>query len=370
LDVPAQAAAGSSEFDYFVIGGGSGGVRSARIAARHGARVGIAEAKRWGGTCVNVGCVPKKLLTMAARYAADLAEAPVYGWDQPVISHDWQASVLTHSGMQIIGLTSLLLVVKIICNMAASLMFGWFAAGALHLGFMLAQGSEFAFVILSLPPVRQLLGESQASITVAVVALSLAITPNVSRTGGLLASRMRLRRKVVVDDELVPQIVTSPVLVVGMGTVGRTVVDALIAFDVGYHAVERDERRLRAAIADGYEVSFGDGTDLRLWQSVDLHGRKISVITAPDFADLQHTTGPARRDYPHLKRLALAKNGDEANRLRSIGLKPIVDKGDVRGIALAVAVLSELGYTGSEIRFWVRERRRSKPQLVPVRVFG
>ena len=68
------------DFDLFVIGGGSGGVRCARIAAGHGARVGIAEAKAWGGTCVNVGCVPKKLMVMAAEYGAMPAEARGFGW--------------------------------------------------------------------------------------------------------------------------------------------------------------------------------------------------------------------------------------------------------------------------------------------------
>ncbi|MDE1895821.1 MAG: FAD-dependent oxidoreductase, partial [Rhodospirillales bacterium] len=58
------------DFDLFVIGGGSGGVRCARIAAGHGARVGIAESRFWGGTCVNVGCVPKKFMVMAAEYGA------------------------------------------------------------------------------------------------------------------------------------------------------------------------------------------------------------------------------------------------------------------------------------------------------------
>ena len=58
------------DFDLFVIGGGSGGVRCARIAAGHGARVGVAEERFWGGTCVNVGCVPKKLLVQAGEYGA------------------------------------------------------------------------------------------------------------------------------------------------------------------------------------------------------------------------------------------------------------------------------------------------------------
>src|SRR5437773_12491515 len=72
-----------SEFDYdlFVIGGGSGGVRAARIAAGHGAKVAVAEEYRYGGTCVIRGCVPKKLLTYAAHYAEDFEDAAGYGWE-------------------------------------------------------------------------------------------------------------------------------------------------------------------------------------------------------------------------------------------------------------------------------------------------
>ncbi|HET9146558.1 MAG TPA: glutathione-disulfide reductase [Acetobacteraceae bacterium] len=77
------------DFDLFVIGGGSAGVRLARISAGHGARVGIAEAKYWGGTCVNVGCIPKKLLVMAADYGFSIADAGGFGWDVPPRQHDW-----------------------------------------------------------------------------------------------------------------------------------------------------------------------------------------------------------------------------------------------------------------------------------------
>jgi glutathione reductase (NADPH) len=68
------------DFDLFVIGGGSAGVRCGRIAAGHGARVGVAEARFWGGTCVNVGCVPKKLLVQAAEYGAWADDAAGFGW--------------------------------------------------------------------------------------------------------------------------------------------------------------------------------------------------------------------------------------------------------------------------------------------------
>ena len=78
------------DFDLFVIGGGSAGVRCARIAAGHGARVGIAEERFWGGTCVNVGCVPKKLLVQAGEYGAWADDARGFGWDIRRGAHHWR----------------------------------------------------------------------------------------------------------------------------------------------------------------------------------------------------------------------------------------------------------------------------------------
>jgi glutathione reductase (NADPH) len=77
------------DFDLFVIGGGSGGVRCGRIAAGHGARVAVAEERFWGGTCVNVGCVPKKIMVNAAEYGAWAEDAAAFGWDVKAVGHDW-----------------------------------------------------------------------------------------------------------------------------------------------------------------------------------------------------------------------------------------------------------------------------------------
>src|SRR5215510_7316178 len=77
------------EVDLFVIGAGSGGVRAARIAAGYGARVLIAEEYRVGGTCVIRGCVPKKLLVYASRFADEFEDAKGYGWTVPEPVFDW-----------------------------------------------------------------------------------------------------------------------------------------------------------------------------------------------------------------------------------------------------------------------------------------
>jgi glutathione reductase (NADPH) len=79
----------TEDFDLLVIGGGSGGVRAARMAAQRGARVAIAESGAWGGTCVNVGCIPKKLYSYAAHYAQAFEESAGFGWQGTAPRLDW-----------------------------------------------------------------------------------------------------------------------------------------------------------------------------------------------------------------------------------------------------------------------------------------
>jgi glutathione reductase (NADPH) len=80
------------DVDLFVIGGGSGGVRAARIASgQHGARVALAEEYRMGGTCVIRGCVPKKLMVFASGFPQAVADARAYGWDASIGDFDWRA---------------------------------------------------------------------------------------------------------------------------------------------------------------------------------------------------------------------------------------------------------------------------------------
>ena len=78
------------DYDLFVIGAGSGGVRAGRIAAKHGAKVAVAEEYRVGGTCVIRGCVPKKLFVYASKFAEEFEDAIGYGWTTERVSFDWQ----------------------------------------------------------------------------------------------------------------------------------------------------------------------------------------------------------------------------------------------------------------------------------------
>jgi len=81
------------DYDLFTIGGGSGGVRAARVSAGYGARVAIAEPGRFGGTCVNVGCIPKKLFAYAAHVPGEIEDAKGFGWTTGTPEFDWRTLV-------------------------------------------------------------------------------------------------------------------------------------------------------------------------------------------------------------------------------------------------------------------------------------
>ena len=80
----------SYDFDLFVIGGGSGGIATARRAAEYGANVGVAEFNRLGGTCVNRGCIPKKLMVYASNFPDQFKDAQGYGWSEVHSTFDWK----------------------------------------------------------------------------------------------------------------------------------------------------------------------------------------------------------------------------------------------------------------------------------------
>ncbi|HEV2673016.1 MAG TPA: cation:proton antiporter [Aliidongia sp.] len=266
------------------------------------------------------------------------------------------ATLLQH-WLAVIVVTFVLIAAKILSNAAASLVFRWSIPGSLQLGFLLAQGSEFAFVVLSLPTVRDLIGSARISIVAAAVALSLAVTPTLAISGRTLAGRLRLRAAVVEDPELKMAELAAPVLIIGMGRVGRTVADALRAFDIGYSAVERDQRRLNEAVADGYAVVFGDMADPRLWDPIALQGRRISALTAPRLDVSSDLTPIAQHYYPGVLRFAAVADHGEAECFHKLGVRTVMNREIVPGLDLAAAILGELGIDSAALADWVRRQR-------------
>ncbi|HVO94546.1 MAG TPA: FAD-dependent oxidoreductase, partial [Terriglobales bacterium] len=88
------------DYDLFTVGGGSGGVRASRVSASFGAKVAVAEERYLGGTCVNVGCIPKKLLVYASHFRDDYEDAVGYGWSVGEQRFDW-ATLIANKNREI-----------------------------------------------------------------------------------------------------------------------------------------------------------------------------------------------------------------------------------------------------------------------------
>jgi CPA2 family monovalent cation:H+ antiporter-2 len=263
----------------------------------------------------------------------------------------------------ILLVAALIMVGKALSNMAASLIFRWSTPGSLQLGFLIAQASEFAFVILSLSTVRTLLGAKTTSVLIASVAVTLAATPTVADVGRRLAGALRAKAAKVADPELVPMETAAPVLLFGMGPRGRTVADALIRFGITYTAVESDEKRLRDALADGYAVIFGRMDDPRLWQPMAIEGRKLNVMSDPDLPTAAEIMPTVHERYPGLRLIAAALDANDAGQFAKIGIEAVDDSfGD--GTPLAKAALIGLGVKPAAIEEWIAKRRQAVAEEV------
>lgn len=260
----------------------------------------------------------------------------------------------------ILALAAGIIALKSIGNVVASLAFRWSVPGSIQLGVLLAGGSEFAFVIFAMPGVRSSAGAALVTELTAAVALTLALTPTLGFLGRDLAGKLRLRTERRMQDEMTPVGKTNPILLIGMGEVGRTIADALEEFDIGYDAVERNGARLRSAVADGYNAFFGDAADTRLWRVFDIEERSYSVMTAASLDAAEDWLPAARAMFPKLHRLWVARSDDEAAQLNELGLEAVVATDAVLGIEAAEILLAAFGIGPDHISGWsMRQRARA-----------
>ena len=270
-------------------------------------------------------------------------------------------SILLREWPSVIGVAIAIFLLKGVSNAAASLVFKWSVPGSTQLALLLAQGSEFALVIFSLGAVREMVGADNSAVLIAAVALTLAATPTVAEAGRSLAGRMRLTKRsdaaaASVKAEMQPRGNEAPVFIAGMNRIGRDVADALNEFEIDYDAVEANERLLSDAIADGYSVAYGDITDPRVWEPMDLHARRVIVLTNPDPDVAQDLRTIARERYPNLLRVALVRDAAAAARFDSVGIQAVVATSEDSGHGLAIAVLRALEVDGAALEAYARRR--------------
>lgn len=230
------------------------------------------------------------------------------------------------------------------------------ARNALQLGLLLSQGSEFAFVIVGMPALQQVLGQEWSAVLVSAVAGSMMVTPPLAMLGHRLAMHLADKEwHVRGGEEMGGSTQLAPVVIFGMGKVGCLVADGLEAHGIPYTAIEMRHDQFIKANADGYPVVFGDVSDLRLKKTLEMAKRATIVFTIARY-DISRELAPIVQErYPNLTRFVAVDDEEEKQKFEALGMKAIVTRSVPKGIALAAAVLQEHQVSGDKIEKWMRQ---------------
>jgi CPA2 family monovalent cation:H+ antiporter-2 len=261
---------------------------------------------------------------------------------------------------RVLGLAALLLVAKTALVFVAARLNAWTLAGATQLGFLLAQGSEFALVVFALPGVAAALGERTVGALVAAVALSLAATPPWTRLGLALARRLAARGRAPGEMPKAKPADERPLLLFGMNDVGRLTADSLLRHGVPFVAIEVEPDRFLAATADGYSVAFGDPADLRLMDAIAGTDARAVALAVPRYDVSRELTPILRERHPHLGRFVAV--ADEADRARhaALGMHAVIVRGVPHGVEFAAEVLRFAGVEEARVAAWMQSARESQ----------
>lgn len=259
-----------------------------------------------------------------------------------------------------------ILVVKTVLGFVAARACGWSVPGGTQLSFLLAQGSEFTLVALSILGTisfqlvanggEALMDPLLNTVLVAATALSLAAAPFWADGG------MRLARKLAERMRKDAQTVMAspgpggarPVIVFGMTPTGRLAIDALKDNGLPYIALDNDPERFLAATADGYTVAFGDAANLRLIEAIGASRARALVIGQPRYSVSAQITPLVNARFPDMTRFVALEDEDDVERFSALGIRSYHIMSEPAGIEMVADLLRELGVEDAGIINWMR----------------
>ncbi|KDA04288.1 cation:proton antiporter [Hyphomonas oceanitis] len=262
-------------------------------------------------------------------------------------------ALLSHLPLVILSAAGIL-VMKTALGYVAARLNKWSVPGATQMAFLLAQGSEFTLVVLSLGAIVAGLSSGVMSSIVAAVALSLALAPTWAALGVRLSRKLAERSKTAIETSAT-SISDRPVIVIGMSSAGRLAIDALVDHDIPYIALEGDPDRFLAAVADGYKVSFGDASNMKLVEAVGGSNARAVVLGFARYEVSREVTPTITRRFPDLKRFVAVDSRLDLERYLDIGVRAHLAGGQPKGIEMVADILLTLDVPEPEVREWMEE---------------
>ncbi len=225
---------------------------------------------------------------------------------------------------------------------------------------VLAQGSEFAFVIFSMAAVETMIGAAFTQEMIAAVAISMLLTPFVTLIANFYSLKVCEHAREAISNcpegSLNP-IGNRPVFIVGLNDVGKTIARGLRAHAIPYIGVDRNRQRFLEAMSAGYIIAYGHPSDLRFWNNLGVSRARALCVATPRYEVAQEITPIINRLYPDMKRYVAVDDSADGVRFATLGMKPFHNKGTPPGLEMACFVLREMGIEENKIQEWTEEEQ-------------
>ncbi|MCP2669863.1 cation:proton antiporter [Maricaulaceae bacterium EIL42A08] len=265
---------------------------------------------------------------------------------------DWR--VLVAEAPLILAALAALMIGKTVLTFIAALLSGWSRPGATQLSFLTAQGSEFGLVLLALPAVSGALGAQAAAVLVGATAASLALTPAWTALGMKLARKLA-QAKVKVSEPTASPDGGRPILVFAMTASSRLALDGLRKFHIPYVAIDSDADRFMDAVSDGYDVTFGDPSDVRLMKAVGVTNARALALGEARYEISKDVTPFVQENYPDMARFVVVTDDADRDRHEALNMHAVINRAMPEGLDFAIALLRFAEIEEHKIAGWMRE---------------
>ncbi len=230
-------------------------------------------------------------------------------------------------------------------------------------GLLLAQGGEFAFIVVGYAAAAHLIPPEVAQFMLLVVSLSLMVTPLVARLGHVIGERLDDSKPHPTQDEALPEGLAGHVVIAGFGRVGQLLAKVLEQQGVPYVAIEHDAHVAARLRAQGLPVFYGNAARSELLRKLHTEHAAALLITMDQPSAAMHAVTAARQAYPELPIYARSRDEQHARELREVGATAVVPETLEAGLQLSGYALHTLGVPENDITLVLEQERERRVQL-------
>jgi CPA2 family monovalent cation:H+ antiporter-2 len=243
----------------------------------------------------------------------------------------------------------MLILVKSSIITALCLVFRFNAGTAIHTGLILAQGSEFAFIMFELATVKGIIDKELGQMLLLVVTVTMALTPLLSIVGNYFASKLEKDKVSMSDIYREISDLDNHVIIIGFGRVGKMVSKLLEAENTAYIAIDIESDNVSEGRKEGFPIYLGDGSDINLLKSLGADRARSVIITVDNEVTSKKTCKIININYPNLIIVVRSKDLSNSEELYKSGAKIIVPETYETGLQLGGAVLKSIGISEFEV---------------------